>query len=131
MTQTTLTAICPEAMISDANNWAMIALDGLVHCATFDPPTYQREGSRFAVASFLVAPGWLDRATGTLTRPAWDVGHNRINETGANRASDALVTHEGTAGAPLAMPGTLLLILGVDARAALAATGLVQIPSEI
>jgi hypothetical protein len=131
MTQITLTAICPEAMISDANNWAMIALDGLVHCATFDPPSYQIGAARFAVASFLVGPGWLDHATGTMTRPTWDVGHNQINETGANRASEVIVTHTGAQGAPEATPGTLLLILGVDVKAAVAAAGLQPLPSEI
>ena len=45
----------------------MIALDGLAYGASFDPPTFQRADNRFSVASFLVAPGWLDRAPDTLT----------------------------------------------------------------
>ena len=129
MSNIRITVACPEALISDANNLAMVLAEGPADGLTYGALQWQDTGGNlYAVASFEAPPEWVQAAQGTLSRPDWDTGPPYvINMAGARRAQDALVF----ALEPVAAVPTLLTAIGgIPPRDALEAMGLVALPDE-
>ena len=86
-----ITVACGEALISDANNLAMVLAKSEADNETYRQPTWQdTNGNVYAVTSFEVTEDWVNRAQSPLVRPDWDV-NNFIDMDAANRAQAALV----------------------------------------
>ena len=123
MSNIRITVACPEALISDANNLAMVLAEGPADGLTYGTPHWKDTGGNvYAVASFEVRPEWVQAAQGTLSRPDWDTGPPyTVNMAGARRAQDALVfALEPVAAAP----GQITALAGVPGTTAIAAMGL-------
>ena len=130
MSNIRITVACPEALISDANNLAMVLAEGPADGLTYGTPQWKDTGGNvYAAASFEARPEWVQAAQGTLSRPDWDTGPPYvINMAGARRAQDALVfALEPVAAAP----DVLTAIGGIPSRAALAAMGLEWVADEV
>lgn len=119
-----ITAAAPEALVSDANQYAM--------CLGFseaDGETYRglnwvdANGNLYAAASFEARDEWIAFAQAPLVRPAWDV-NQIIDMVAAERAQAALVF--STEATP-ASPAALTAIGGMEGVAALAAMGLTAV----
>ncbi|MEO9630953.1 MAG: hypothetical protein ABJG14_10995 [Sulfitobacter sp.] len=136
-----LTIICPEAHRADANQLAMVLGYGPADAETYGEANWQdTAGNLYAAASLDVAPVFVEDATSTLERPAWDtedsdedgVGY-QVNIAGAERAQ-ALVTIWGLGddeADPAAGPDKLLAMFHDDPLAALAMAGLTRIEAVI
>lgn len=121
---TRITAAAPEALVSDANQYAM--------CLGFseaDGETYRglnwvdANGNLYAAASFEARDEWIAFAQAPLVRPAWDV-NQIIDMVAAERAQTALVF---STEAVLASPAALTAIGGMEGVAALTAMGLTAV----
>ena len=118
---TRITAAAPEAMISDANNYAMCLGQSEADGQTYNGLNWQdADGNLYAAASFEARDEWITFAQAPLVRPAWDV-NEIIDMAAAERAQAALVF---STEAILASPAALTAIGGMDGVAALANMGL-------
>lgn len=128
MSNIRITVACPEALISDASQLAMVLGQGPDDGRTYGVPGWQdAEGNLYAAASFVAPPAWITGATQPLTRPAWDVAPYRVNMAGASRAQAALVIQDSPAPA---MPGLIGVLTGIAGTLALQAMGLRPLASE-
>jgi len=127
-----LTAACPEALISDANNLAMCLALGPADGETYEVPCCWKDavGNLYSAASWEASDAWIAASQGTLIRPAWDdTKPYIINMTAANRAQDALVVWvTGPNPIPQAILGKLTVVAGDDGPGSLLAMGLTPIP---
>lgn len=120
-----ITVSVPEALVPDAQDLAMVLARGPEDAGTYGALSWQdANGNLYSCASFEAPPEWIVAAQGTLTRPEWDVEPYRISMAAANRAQDALVFWAGEGDIPLAAPGKMVAIAGMDGPAAVAAMGL-------
>ena len=118
-----ITAACPEAMIDDANNLAMVLGQGPADALTYGALKWQdADGNLYAAASFVVKPQWVGGAQSALQRPEWDAEPYKVNMAGARRAQAALAFSLEPV---LATPSALTAIGGMNGLEALAAMGLV------
>lgn len=124
-----ITVACPEALISDANNLAMVLAKSEADNLTYREPTWEdANGNVYAVASFVAEEPWINRAQTALVRPEWDV-NNFIDMDAANRAQAALV-FEVLPNTPTASPTALTALGGPSGLEALALMGLTELPIE-
>jgi len=123
-----LTIACPEALIADANDLAMVLAFGPADERTYTNPSWQDAGGNlYAAASFEARDEWVIGAQTSLERPEWDTD-NHVNMAGAERAQAALVFSLEPV---TATPDKLTAIGGMDGLAALAAMGLTRVEVEI
>jgi hypothetical protein len=133
-----ITVACPEGMVSDANNLAMVLAHGPDDGRTYGEPSWlDAHGNLYACASFPVGEEWLGAAQMQLIRPTWDTDES-IDMSAAQRAQMALLftqqaaSEEGATPDPvLANPDTLLAVAGGDPHAVLKGTGLTQVQTII
>ena len=119
-----ITCSCPEAMISDANQYAMCLGQSEADGQTYNGLNWQdADGNLYAAASFEARDEWITFAQAPLVRPAWDV-NEIIDMVAAERAQAALVFSTEVL---LASPAALTAIGGMDGVAALAAMGLTAV----
>jgi hypothetical protein len=137
-----ITAACPQALIADANQLAMVLCYGPADALTYGEPNWQdAAGNLYSCASFVAPKNLVERLQGELQRPQWDVfgattdeegvvhpgGGGIIDMDAARRAQAALLySLEPVA----AMPNKLTACPGADGLAVLAAMGLVRIELE-
>lgn len=122
-----ITAACPEAMISDANQLAMVLAFGSDDGRTYGPAAWQdASGSLYSAASWVASPQWVEAAQQPLTRPEWDTEPYRVNMVGAKRAQAALVfwSPDSEEPAPKANLSQLVAIGGIEGIEALQDMGL-------
>ena len=125
---TRITAACPEALVSDANQLAMCLAYSIADGLTYNGLNWvDPDGNLYAAASFEARPEWITFAQAPLVRPAWDVDEI-IDMMAAERAQAALVYAVEPV---LAVPGALTAIGGMDGVGALAAMGLTAVPPEV
>ena len=120
-----ITAACPEAMVSDANNLAMCLAASVADGETYRLPCgwQDNDGNLYSAASWEASEEWIAAAQQPLQRPAWDTDEI-IDMEAAARAQAALVfSLEPTGADPLA----LVAIGGMSGPDALAAMGLTQV----
>ena len=123
-----ITAAAPEALVSDANQYAMCLGQSEADGQTYRGLNWQDpDGNLYAAASFEARDEWVDFAQAPLVRPAWDVDEI-IDMVAAERAQAALVYAVEPV---LAVPGALTAIGGMDGVGALAAMGLTAVPGDI
>lgn len=128
-----ITAACPEGMIRDANDLAMVLGSGPDDGQTYTAPKWRdADGNRYAAASFEAREDWLARAQAALARPGWDARPYTVSMAGAQRAQAALVFAVSQAGAraPQAAPARLTAVGGTEGLAAMAAMGLAWIDED-
>ena len=122
-----ITVACPEALISDANNLAMVLAFSEADALTYRGLNWQdAQGNLYAAASFEARDEWIIGAQSPLVRPAWDTDQ-AISMAAAQRAQAALVFAQE---ATTAMPDKLTAIAGPDGPAALAMMGLSAVEVE-
>jgi len=122
-----ITAACPEAMISDANQLAMVLAFGPDDGRTYGPAAWQdADGNLYAAASWEASPEWVTAAQSTLERPEWDT-EDYIDMVAAERAQAALVFSTEPVAAD---PAHLTAIGAMEGVEALAAMGLKLIEVE-
>ena len=123
-----ITAAAPEALVSDANNYAMCLGQSEADGQTYRGLNWtDADGNLYAAASFEARDEWITFAQAPLVRPAWDVDEI-IDMVAAERAQAALVYAVEPV---LAAPGALTAIGGMDGVGALAAMGLTAVqPAE-
>ena len=125
---TRITAACPEALVSDANQYAMCLGQSEADGQTYRGLNWtDADGNLYAAASFEARDEWITFAQAPLVRPAWDVDEI-IDMVAAERAQAALVYAVEPV---LAVPGALTAIGGMDGVGALAAMGLTAVPPEV
>lgn len=123
---TRLTAACPEALVSDANQLAMCLAYSVADSETFRTPCGWQDqvGNLYSAASWEASDSWITLAQAPLVRPAWDI-EEVIDMDAANRAQAVLVLWlSGDETPPLATTDKLTLIAGDNAPASLSAMGL-------
>jgi len=124
-----ITVACPEALISDANNLAMVLAKSEADNLTYREPIWKdANGNFYAVTSFEVTEDWVTRAQAALVRPEWDV-NNIIDMDAANRAQAALI-FEVFPNIPAVAATGLSALAGPRAHEALSLMGLVHISNE-
>lgn len=127
-----LTIACPEALIADAQDLAMVLGYGPADAGTYQAASWQdAAGNRYAMASTMIFGAFVETATTALERPEWDVEPYQVNMAGAARAQMQLVFladpyAEGVVTA--ARPDKLVAILHDDAQAALSLLGVAPVP---
>ena len=120
-----ITAAAPEALVSDANNYAMCLGYSLADGLTFSNLNWQdANGGLYGCASWEASEEWLGKAQEPLERPSWDVDEV-IDMVAAGRAQAALVV---STEAVAAYPAVLTAISGMQALDAIEARGLVVKP---
>jgi len=123
-----ITAAAPEALVSDANQYAMCLGQSEADGQTYRGLNWtDPDGNLYAAASFEARDEWITFAQAPLVRPAWDVDEV-IDMVAAERAQAALVYAVEPV---LAAPGALTAIGGMDGVEALAAMGLTAVPVDI
>jgi len=123
-----ITAACPESLINDANQLAMVLAYGPDDANTYRGLGYQdADGNLYACASWESGPEFVSKATSPLVRPEWDT-ESLIDMDAANRAQSALVFSEE---AVQATPASLTAIGGMGGLQAIEAMGLTAVPQEI
>ena len=69
-----ITAACPEALVSDANQLAMCLAYSLADGLTYNGLNWvDPDGNLYAAASWEARDEWVDFAQAPLVRPSWDV----------------------------------------------------------
>ena len=122
-----ITAAAPQAIVSDANNFAMCLGYSLADGLTFSNLNWQdANGGLYGCASWEASEAWLGKAQAPLERPSWDVDEV-IDMVAAERAQATLVL--STEAIP-ASPAALTAITGMDALTAIAAMGLTIYTTE-
>jgi len=126
-----VTVSCPEALIPDAQDLAMVLARGPEDARTYAALSWQdAQGNLYTCASFEAPPQWVVAAQMPLQRPAWDVQPYTISMAAAARAQAALVFWQPTEANPTppkATLGKLTAIAGMTGPDAAAAMGLVQV----
>lgn len=123
----TLTIATPSAHIADANHLAMVLAYGPADGLTYRTAQWQdAAGNLYSCASAEVSSNFIANSQATLARPAWDVEPYVIDMAGATNAQSLVVLWmDGSATtSPLATPGAITAIAGMDGLAALALMGL-------
>ena len=116
-----ITIVCPEALISDANQLAMVLGLTVSDVNTYGTPTYQDgDSALYSAASFLASQVWIDKAKSPLVRPRWDED-SIIDMVAAKRAQQVLIISETTI---TAQPDKIAACLGDDGLAVLTSMGL-------
>lgn len=124
-----ITASCPEALVSDANQLAMALGLSEADGETYRGLNWTDGTNLYTAASFDASDAWLDAAQAPLTRPAWDTAEI-IDMDAAARAQAALVFWQATEDSPAppaADPLRLTAIGGMEGPDAIAAMGLVPV----
>lgn len=127
-----ITIACPEALIPDGQNLAMVLGYGPADANTYREANWQdADGNRYAVASSLIFGKFIDNATTELQHPAWDVEPFVIDMEAARRAQAKLVfvadpLAEGAITA--ARPDKIVALLLDDPQAAIGLLGVSPIP---
>jgi len=99
-----ITAAAPEALVSDANQYAMCLGQSEADGQTYRGLNWtDADGNLYAAASFEARDEWITFAQAPLVRPAWDVDEI-IDMVAAERAQAALVYAVEPV---LAVPGAL------------------------
>ena len=125
-----ITAAAPEALIADANHYAMVVAASEADGQTYRAAGWQdAQGNRYAAASWEARPEWIGAATQPLTRPEWDSAEV-IDMAAAARAQAALTFWMGEGEPPQAAPGVLTAIAGMSGPDALATMGLTPVEDE-
>ena len=118
---TRITAAAPEALVSDANQYAMCLAFSPADGETYTVLNWQdADGNLYAAASWEAREEWITAATQPLQRPAWDVDEV-IDMVAAGRAQAVLMF--STEPVP-ATPTNLTALSWPDAVAALGLMGL-------
>ena len=126
-----ITAACPEALVSDANQLAMCLAYSTADGETYRLPCgwQDAEGNLYSAASWEASAEWVAAAQQPLQRPAWDTDEV-IDMEAAARAQAALVfwvPGEDAPAPPQASAAALTAVGGMSGPEALAAMGLVQV----
>ncbi|WP_138423729.1 hypothetical protein [Maritimibacter alexandrii] len=118
------TFVCPEALMADANQLALVVGESPADVHTFAQARFEDAGgNRYAVASSLVKAGFLQAASSALEAPAHSPG---VDLEAAGRAQAAVTIFDPNA--PLAAdPARLLTIVSDDPKGALALAGVTRI----
>ncbi|RID91559.1 hypothetical protein D2N39_12725 [Gemmobacter lutimaris] len=121
----TITIACPEALIADANQLARCIGYGPDDDQTYGAASWQDAGgNRYAVASGPVGAAFPQAAASLLASPQWGA-----DMAAAARAQAAI--RIWTEDQPItASPDHIAVVIGDDARAALAGLGVTQVPEE-
>ena len=110
-----ITIVCPETMMADAAQLVAALGTGPDDAKSLTNARWHtQDGTRFAAASALVEPDWIDRATRTLVRPVWDGSPYAVNMAAAERARAALQIVTPVEGAPIELPGSTAIALVRD-----------------
>jgi hypothetical protein len=128
-----LTIAVPAAHVADANQLAMALGFSTAEELTYGEPTWQGSADNlYSAASFGVEPTFINTATSTLQRPAWDIGAV-VDMVAVARAQTLILawTYGDSATAPQADPNAITAILGMDGLDALEIMGLTIMPQEI
>ena len=124
-----ITAACPESLLNQANNLAMVLAYSIADAETYKSLNWEdAQGNFYACASWESDPDFITKATSPLVRPEWDT-EQVIDMAAAEQAQAALVFSEG--GSPEATPTTLTAIGGMNGKDALMAMGLTLVPQDI
>ena len=122
-----ITAAAPEALVSDANQYAMCLGQSEADGQTYRGLNWtDADGNLYAAASFEARDEWITFAQAPLVRPAWDVDEV-IDMVAAERAQAALVYAVEPV---LAVPVALTAIGGMDGVGAVAAMGLAAVQPD-
>lgn len=123
MTLITITVACPAALIADANQLALCLGYGPEDDQTYGAALWQDAGGNlYAVASGPVSAAFPTAAAAQLAPPSWGA-----DMSAAARAQAAIRIWAEEA--PItAAPDHIAVVIGDDARAALAALGVTQVP---
>jgi hypothetical protein len=114
-----VTIICPESLMSDANNLAAVLVTdsaaGPANLETFKSADWQdTQANLFAVSSAKVGPNFFAVAGTALVRPVWD-SEQQVNMAGAVRAQTEFES------------GTIRALVGDDPLALLTQRGLSRV----
>lgn len=124
-----VTIVCPEALIPDANQLAMVYGYGPADAQTFGAATWQdTAGNLYAVASTVARDTFPATASAAPVRPAWDAD-SMIDMAAAKAAWGALVVYDPEAPVQ-ADPARILAVIHDDAHEALALAGVERVPME-
>ena len=116
-----ITIVCPEALITDANQLAMVLGLTVSDVNTYSTPTYQDgDSALYSAASFLASQVWIDKAKSLLVRPRWDED-SIIDMVAAKRAQQVLIISETTL---QAHSDKITACIGGDGLTAIASMGL-------
>ncbi|GAA6201050.1 hypothetical protein [Aquicoccus sp. SU-CL01552] len=122
-----VTIICPEAMVADANQLALVLGESAGDDRTFRAAGYEDAGgNRYAVASSLVKPVFFTAAGSPLTAP----DHAPEADLAAASRAQSAVAILDPAAPVQAAPGRVLAIPGDDAAAALSLAGVTAVEVE-
>lgn len=128
-----ITVRCPEVLIADANQLALIVGESPADDQTYKTASYEDAlGNRYAICSFVAVTGFLSiPSMGLPPNPSYAEDADRA---AAHRALDALVIWQPPADPenpdPVPVEG-LLMAVDVEPRAALDAWGLSPIVEEV
>ena len=82
-----ITIACPENLIPDANQFAMVLGLSANDINTFAKVRLQDSGGElYSVVSFPITQSWLDKANAVLIRPLWDGEATIVDMVAVNRA---------------------------------------------
>jgi len=120
-----VTIAVPEAHIGAANQLARCIGYTEADGQTYGAPSWQdSEGNRYALASTLASPAFVQTAASPLIEPPWGA------DMAAAAAAQAIVAVFGIAedeGSPAAHPDRITAIVSDDPHAAIAVLGLVRV----
>ncbi len=116
-----ITCAAPEALVADANQYAMCLAFGPADAYTYVGLNWQdADGNLYAATSFEARDEWITFAQAPLVRPAWDT--DEIIDMPAAEAAQAVLVFSTE---PLqATPGQLTAMGGPNGPEALALMGL-------
>jgi hypothetical protein len=100
---------------------------------TYGSPSWQdAAGNLYSAASLVGSDRFVQAATSTLQRPAWDA-EQYISMAAANRAQDLVVLWavDGSTDAPQANPNAITAIAGMNGLDALAGMGLTRMAQGV
>jgi hypothetical protein len=122
----TLTIACPEAHISDGNQFSRCVGLGPDDDKTFGLALWQDAlGNLYAVASGLVGDSFTETATSPLVGPAWG-----CDMDAAERAQALIRMPDPETGELVATPDTIAAAYGTDVMGVIAGMGLTQVQEE-
>jgi hypothetical protein len=129
-----LTIAVPAAHVADANDLAMAVGFSTADEQTYGDPSWQdAAGNLYSAASLGGSDRFVQAATSTLQRPAWDA-EQYISMAAANRAQDLVGTpwrYGSDTDAPQANPNAITAIGGMVGLDALAAMGLTRVAQDV
>jgi len=125
-----VTTVCPEGMIADANQLALVIGESAADDKTFGTPRYEdASGNLYAISSSVVTGSFEGNATTTLEAPSHAP---EADLTAAERAQAAMYVYgqHGTDGASTDRVWVLLEPVPGNAQAAIALSGVTQVEDE-